>query len=76
MNSAATEQLAQFYLLGAYDLTQDAGKSCAVRSTTTPAQLEKIFSDYLRANPGLLHADRTAAGVAAQAFAAYWPCKK
>jgi hypothetical protein len=76
MNSAATENLAQSYLMGAYDLTQDSGQSCAVRGTTTPVQLEKIFSDYLQTHPGLTHADRTAAGVAAQAFAEYWPCRK
>jgi hypothetical protein len=76
MNSATTENLAQSYLMGAYDLTQDSGQSCAVRGTTTPVQLEKIFSDYLETHPGLMHADRKAAGVAAQAFTEYWPCHK
>jgi hypothetical protein len=76
MNSAGTEKLALSYLEGTYDLTQDSGQSCAMRGTTTPVQLEKIFSDYLQAHPGLMRADRTAAGVAAQAFAEYWPCQK
>jgi hypothetical protein len=62
--------------MGTYDLTQDSGQSCAVRGTTTPVQLEKIFTDYLQAHPGLKNADRTAAGVAAQAFAEYWPCQR
>jgi hypothetical protein len=76
MNSADTEQSALSYLVGAYDLTQDSGQSCAMRGTTTPIQLEKIFFDYLQAHPELKNADRTAAGVAAQAFTQYWPCKK
>jgi hypothetical protein len=75
MNSTGSEKSAQSYLVGAYDLTQDSGQSCATRGTTTPVQLEKIFSDYLQAHPGLKNADRTAAGVAAQAFAEYWPCQ-
>jgi hypothetical protein len=61
--------------MGAYDLTQDSGQSCAARGTTTPVQLEQSFSNYLQAHPELMHADRTAAGVAAQAFAGYWPCQ-
>jgi hypothetical protein len=76
LQNPATEKLAQFYLMGTYDLTQDSGQSCAVRGTTTPIQLEQIFSQYLQAHPELMHADRTAAGVAAQAFAEYWPCQK
>jgi hypothetical protein len=76
MNSTDTEKSAQSYLMGAYDLTQDSGQSCAMRGTTTPVLLEKVFSDYLQAHPGLKNADRTAAGVAAQAFAEYWPCGK
>jgi hypothetical protein len=76
MNSTETEKSAQFYLMGVYDLTQTAGQSCAVRGTTTPMQLGAVFSNYLQAHPELMHADRTAAGVAAQAFAEYWPCQK
>jgi hypothetical protein len=76
MNNRATEKSALSYLAGAYDLTQDSGQSCAIRGTTTPIQLETIFSGYLQAHPELVNADRTAAGVAAQAFAEYWPCKK
>jgi Rap1a immunity proteins len=75
LQNAGTERLAMSYLQGAYDLTQDAGRSCAQRGTTTPVLLEKIFTDYLQANPGFLHADRTAGGIAAQAFAQYWPCQ-
>jgi Ssp1 endopeptidase immunity protein Rap1a len=74
LSSADTERSAQSYLEGSYDLTQDSGQSCAVRQTTTPVLLEKVFSDYLRTHPELKNADRTAAGVAAQAFAEYWPC--
>ncbi len=73
MNDPKTENLAQFYLIGAYDLTQESGRSCAVLGTTTPKQLEQIYSDYLKAHPTLLKADCTAAGVAAQAFAEHWP---
>jgi len=76
LQSPATERSAQLYLMGAYDLTQDSGQSCAVRGTTTPVQLVKVFSNYLRAHSELMHADRTAAGVAAQAFAEFWPCQK
>jgi hypothetical protein len=75
LKSAATERPAQFYLMGAYDLVQDSGQSCAARGTTTPAQLEQIFSQYLQAHSELMHADRTAASVTAQAFAEYWPCQ-
>jgi hypothetical protein len=76
LKSPATEKSAQFYLMGVYDLTQDSGQSCAVRGTTTPLELEQIFSQYLQTHPELMHADRTAAGVAGQAFAEYWPCPK
>jgi hypothetical protein len=75
LQSRATEKSAQLYLMGAYDLTQDSGQSCAVRGTTTPIQLIQVFSNYLRAHSELMHSNRTAAGVAAQAFADYWPCK-
>lgn len=75
INDAATEKLAQSYLIGAYDLAQDSGQSCGV-GTTAPVQLEQIFSNYVKAHPELLRADRSAAGVAAQAFAEYWPCQK
>lgn len=75
LENADTEIGAQYYLVGAYDLTQDSGKSCAMRNTTTHVLLEKIFSDYLHAHPELMQSERTAAGVAAQAFAEYWPCK-
>jgi hypothetical protein len=76
MKSSATERSAQLYLIGAYDLTQDSGQSCAVRGTTNPSELEQIFSQYLQAHSELIHADRTAAGVAGQAFSEYWPCPK
>jgi hypothetical protein len=76
MRSADTETSAKSYLLGTYDLTQDSGQSCATRGTTTPALLEKVFSDYVQAHPKLMQSDRTAAGVAAQAFAEHWPCGK
>jgi hypothetical protein len=75
LQNAGTERAALSYLEGTYDLTQDAGQSCAQRGTTTPILLEKVFTDYLQANPDLLHADRTAGGIAAQAFAQYWPCQ-
>ena len=76
MNNPATERVAQLYLVGAYDSAQDSGRSCAARGTTTPPQLEQVFSDYLKSHTSLLHTDRTAAGIAAQAFAENWPCKK
>ncbi len=72
--SRGNDPLARIYLMGAYDLTQDARQSCAQRGTTTPVLLEKVYSDYLQAHPGLMHTDRTAAATAAQAFAQYWPC--
>lgn len=76
MKNASTENAARVYLVGAYDLAQDSGQSCAARGTTTPQQLEQIFANYLKLHPELTKADRTAAGVAAQAFAEYWPCQK
>jgi hypothetical protein len=76
INSADTEKSAKSYLVGAYDLSQDSGQSCAMRGTTTPELLEKIFVNYLQAHTELVQADRTAAGVAAEAFAEYWPCRK
>jgi Rap1a immunity proteins len=76
LNNASNERSAQFYLMGAYDLTQDANQSCAVRGTTTPTQLEQVFSDYLQNHPELKNSDRTAAGIAAQAFIEHWPCQK
>lgn len=75
MSDAGTEKSAMYYLEGAYDLTQDSGKSCAQRGVTTAELLEKVFSDYVNAHK-LTGGNRTAAGVAAQAFAEYWPCKK
>lgn len=74
--SRGNDRLAQIYLMGTYDLTQDARKSCAQRGTTTPALIEKVYSDYLDAHHGLMHADRTSAAIAAQAFAQYWSCNK
>jgi len=74
INDSKRESIAQMYLIGAYDLTQDALRSCALRGTTSAQLLEKVFIDYVQAHPELITADRTAAGVAAQAFAAYWPC--
>ncbi len=74
--SHGNDQLARIYLMGAYDLTQDTRRSCAQRGTTTPALLEKVYSDYLNAHPELMHADRTAAAIAAQAFTQYWSCNK
>lgn len=76
LNNASDERLGQFYLMGAYDLTQDSNQSCAMRGTTTAIQLEQVFSDYLENHPELKTADRTAAGVAAQAFIEFWPCQK
>jgi hypothetical protein len=76
INDPTTEKAAQLYLVGVYDLSQDSGHSCAVRGTTTPGQLEQVFSDYLKSHTALLHADRTAASVAAQAFTESWPCQK
>lgn len=70
------DQLAQFYLMGAYDLTEDFAQSCAQRAPTPPALLEKVYVDYISAHPDLSHADRPAAAIAAQAFAEYWPCRK
>jgi Ssp1 endopeptidase immunity protein Rap1a len=74
INDPRRESMAQTYLIGTYDLTQDALRSCALRGTTSPQLLEKVFIDYIKAHPELITVDRTAAGVAAQAFAAYWPC--
>jgi len=74
INDSKRETMAQAYLIGAYDLTQDALRSCALRGTTSPQVLEKVFIDYIKAHPELITVDRTAAGVAAQAFAACWPC--
>ncbi len=68
------DQLALIYLMGAYDRTQDTGRSCALRGSTTPTLLAKVFADYLAVHPALAQADRTAAGIAAQAFSEYWPC--
>jgi hypothetical protein len=76
MNDPATEGLAQTYLMGAYDLAQESGRSCAVRGTTSSTQLEQVFADYLASHPAIRQADRTAAGVAADAFAEHWPCGK
>ncbi len=75
LSNASTTPSAQNYLIGAYDLTQESGQSCAQRGTTSPAQLEQVFSDYLKSHPELTNADRTAASVAAQAFAEHWPCQ-
>jgi hypothetical protein len=36
MNNAATEKFAQFYLMGAYDLTQDSGQSARLRRCIAP----------------------------------------
>lgn len=76
LQSPATERSAQLYLMGAYDLTQDSGQSCAVRGMTTPVLLAQVFSNYVRTHSEVMHADRTAAAIAAQAFAEYWPCQK
>ena len=76
MKKPDTERIAQAYLTGAYDLVQDSGRSCAARGTTTTVLLEKVFTDYVQAHPGVKDQDRTAASVAAQAFAEYWPCQK
>jgi hypothetical protein len=76
MNNAATEKTALAYLMGAYDLTQDSGQSCAQRGTTTPVLLEQVFNDYLQAHPEVIEGKRTAAGVAADAFSNYWPCQR
>jgi len=70
------ERLAQSYLMGVFDITQDSGKSCALRAPVPTAELNQIFSDYLKSHPKLLNAGRSAAGVAAQAFIEHWPCQK
>jgi hypothetical protein len=74
MSNPTTEAAAQVYLEGAYDLTQQSGKSCAIRGNTTPEQLEQVFAEYLASHPDTRQADRTAASVAALAFAEHWPC--
>jgi len=68
------DQRPLLYLMGAYDRTQDAGQSCALRGTTTPVLLERVYSDYITAHPELMHADRNATAIAAQAFAQIWLC--
>jgi hypothetical protein len=70
------ERMAQSYLMGVFDFTQDSGKSCALRAPVPTAELNQIFSDYLKSHPNLLNAGRSAAGVAAQAFTEHWPCHK
>ncbi len=75
LSNASTTPSAQNYLIGAYDLAQESGRSCAQRGTTSPTQLEQVFSDYLKSHPELMNPDRTAASVAAQAFAEHWPCQ-
>jgi hypothetical protein len=70
------EKLAQSYLMRVFDVTQDSGQSCALKTPATVAQLNQIFSDYLKSHPNLLNAGRSAAGVAAQAYTEYWACKK
>lgn len=76
MNDPVKKDVVQAYLKGAYDLTQESGRSCALLGTTTPKQLEQIYSDYLTAHPLLLNMKYTAAAVAAEAFAEHWPCGK
>lgn len=76
MRSADTETTAKSYLMGAYDLTQDSGQSCAMLGTTTPQLLEKVFMDYLQTHPELTQTDRTAAGIAVEAFVEHWPCRR
>src|ERR1700722_5510845 len=75
INDPKRESMAQVYLMGTYDLTQDSHQSCAIRGKTTPQLLEQVFIDYVKAHPEVITADRTAGGVAAEAFKAYWPCK-
>ena len=41
------EAMAQVHLMGTYDLTQDTRQSCAIRGTTSPQLLEKVFIDYI-----------------------------
>jgi hypothetical protein len=78
------ERAAQFYLMGVYDLSQENGQSCATRGTTSPAQLEQVYTSYIEAH-GVprdtlaTHSQlqtQTAAGVAARAFIEAWPCQK
>lgn len=79
-----TEREAQFYLMGVYDLSQETGKSCATRGTTTPEQLERAYASYVEAHPIpndtlATHAQletQTAASVAQRAFIEAWPCQK
>jgi cyanophycinase len=67
-------QLAELYLVGVYDLTQELGQSCALRGTTNPEMLARIYRGYLTSHPDRMQAHHTAAGVAAEAFAQHWPC--
>jgi hypothetical protein len=79
----ASPEVAQSYLVGVYDLTQETGKSCATRGTVTPTALAQSYISYVDANPipkdtlathaQLLNA--TAAGIAQKAFMAAWPCQ-
>jgi hypothetical protein len=79
-----TEREAQFYLMGVYDLSQEVGKSCATRGTTSPEQLEQAYTSYMEAHPIprdtlATHAQletQTAASVAQRAFVEAWPCQK
>jgi len=64
------------YLMGVFDFTQDSGQSCAASAPVPPIELAQIFSDYLKSHPKLVNAGRSAAGVAALAFAEHWPCRK
>jgi len=79
-----TEREAQFYLMGVYDLSQETGQSCATRGTTTPEELEQVYTSYIQAH-GVprdtlaTHAQlqtQTAAGLATRAFIEAWPCQK
>src|SRR5437879_1995324 len=53
INNPKTQNFAQGYLIGAYDLTQESGRSCAVLGTTTPKQLEQIYLNYVKVHPAL-----------------------
>jgi Rap1a immunity proteins len=81
--SNPTEREAQFYLMGVYDLSQETGQSCAMRGTTSAAQLEHVYTSYIEAHPIprntlVTHAQlqkQTAASVAMRAFSEAWPCQ-
>ena len=67
LDAADKDRPVQIYLMGTYDVTQDAGR-VARSAVRQPRPAQKVYSDYLTAHPELMHTDRTAAAIAAQAF--------